>query len=150
VSPYGTDPEGVEQDFTQRRKTKMQRAQFVFKNMKTSLLFLAALFMWSCGQSASHNHNSSAPAAATPVPTASIPKDGDYPGKGVVTKVDTEAGWVEIDHEPIEEVMPQKMTMMFNVNDKSILKGINAGDKVDFVLEYKHPKETVKSIRKIQ
>jgi Cu/Ag efflux protein CusF len=118
--------------------------------MKTIFFLFAALFMWSCGQSASHNHNSSAPGAATPVPTASIPKDGDYPGKGVVTKVDIEAGWVEIDHEPIEEVMPQKMKMMFNVEDKSILKGISAGDKVDFVLEYKHPKDTVKSIKKIQ
>lgn len=106
--------------------------------------------MLSCGQSTSHNHNNSAPAAAAPIPTASIPRDGDYPGKGVVTKVDIEAGWVEIDHEPIEEVMPQKMRMMFNVNDKSVLKGINAGDKVDFVLEYKHPKDTVKSIKKIQ
>lgn len=106
--------------------------------------------MWSCTQTAPHDHNGSAPGGATPVPTASIPKDGDYPGKGVVTKVDIEAGWVEIDHEAIEEVMPQKMTMMFNVKDKSILKGINAGDKVEFVLEYKHPKDTVKSIKKIQ
>jgi Cu/Ag efflux protein CusF len=118
--------------------------------MKTTFLLFAALFMWSCGRQASHNHNSSAPsAAATPVPTASIPRDGDYPGKGVVTKVDTEAGWVEIDHEAIEEVMPQKMKMMFNVKDKAILKGINAGDNVEFVLEYKHPKDTVKSIKKI-
>jgi len=106
--------------------------------------------MWSCTQTAPHNHNTAAPAAAAPVPTASIPGDGDYPGRGVVTKIDTEAGWVEIDHEPIEEVMPQKMTMMFNVNDKSILKGINPGDKVNFVLEYKHPKDTIKSIKKIQ
>jgi Cu(I)/Ag(I) efflux system protein CusF len=117
--------------------------------MKKLLLILFVSSVWSCGQPALHDHNSSAPAAATPVPTASIPKDGDYPGKGVVTKVDIEAGWVEIDHEAIEEVMPQKMTMMFNVKDKSILKGINAGDRVDFVLEYKHPKDTVKSIKKI-
>ena len=117
--------------------------------MKTTFFLFAALLVCSCTQSASHNHNTAA-AGPTPVPTASIPRDGDYPGKGVVTKVDTEAGWVEIDHEPIEEVMPQKMTMMFNVNDKSILKGINAGDKVEFVLEYKHPKDTVKSIKKIQ
>jgi Cu/Ag efflux protein CusF len=117
--------------------------------MKATYLLSAVLLIWSCGQSAPHDHNSSAPAAATPVPTASIPKDGDYPGKGLVTKVDIEAGWVEIDHEPIEEVMPQKMTMMFNVKDKSILKGINAGDKVEFVVEYKHPKDTVKSIKKV-
>lgn len=102
--------------------------------------------MWACTQSAPHNHNTAAGPA--PASTAVIPRDGDYPGKGVVTQVNIEAGWVEIDHEPIEEVMPQKMKMMFNVNDKSILKGINAGDKVEFILEYKHPKDTVKSIKK--
>lgn len=115
--------------------------------MKNAALFLAALLTWSCTQSAPHDHN--AASGPTPVPTASIPKDGDYPGKGVVTQVNIEAGWVEIDHEPIEEVMPQKMKMMFNVNDKSILKDIKAGDKVEFVLEYKHPRDTVKSIKKV-
>jgi Cu/Ag efflux protein CusF len=118
--------------------------------MKTSLLFLAALFVWSCGRPASHDHNTSAPAAAaTPVPTASIPRDGNYTGKGVVTKVDTEAGTVEIDHEDIKDMMPP-MKMMFNTKDKSILKGINTGDKVEFVLEYKHPTEIVASIKKIR
>jgi Cu/Ag efflux protein CusF len=117
--------------------------------MKTSLLFLAALFIWSCGQAAPHEPNNSAPLAATPVPTASIPENGNYTGKGVVTKVDTEAGTVEIDHEDIKDMMPP-MKMMFNTKDKSILKGISAGDKVEFVLEYKHPTEIVTSIRKIQ
>lgn len=90
--------------------------------------------------------------AGEPVPapaaTTKIPRDGDYPGRGVVTRIDLEAGWVEIDHEAIPEVMPQKMTMMFNVTDKAILKGISPGDRVDFVLEYKHPTELVKSIKK--
>lgn len=116
--------------------------------MKITTLFLAVLLTWSCTQTASHNHNTAG--GPTPVPTASIPRDGDYPGKGVVTQVNIDAGWVEIDHEPIEEVMPQKMKMMFNVKDKAILKDINAGDKVEFVLEYKHPKDTVKSIKKVQ
>lgn len=102
-------------------------------------------------QNANGSPNSNTPVAAgspAPVQTTKIPRDGDYPGKGVVTKVDMEAGWVEIDHEAIPEVMPQKMTMMFNVTDKAILKGISPGDKVDFVLEYKHPTELVKSIKK--
>lgn len=117
--------------------------------MKKLLLILFVSSVWSCGQSAPHNHNTSAPAAATPVPTASIPKDGNYTGKGVVTKVDTEAGTVEIDHEDIKDMMPP-MKMMFNTKDRSILKGINPGDKVEFVLEYKHPTEIVASIKKIQ
>jgi Cu/Ag efflux protein CusF len=117
--------------------------------MKTTFLLFAALFMWSCTQSAPHNHNSVVPAAATPVPTASIPRDGNYPAKGVVTKIDMEAGTVEINHEEIKDVMTP-MTMMFNTKDKSILKGISAGDKVEFVLEYKHPTEIVASIKKVQ
>jgi Cu/Ag efflux protein CusF len=118
--------------------------------MKFTVLLFAALFMWNCGPSAPHDHNNSAPAAAaTPVPTASIPKDGNYTGKGVVTKVDMEAGTVEIDHEEIKDMMTA-MTMMFNTKDKSVLKGIDAGDKVEFVLQYKHPTEIVTSITKIR
>ena len=115
--------------------------------MKTLFLTLIFSLAWSCGQpSDTPKSNTSAP---TPIPTASIPRDGDYTGYGVVTGVNVETGVVEIDHEAIPEVMPQKMKMMFNTKDKSILKGIKTGDKVEFVLEYKHPIDVVKSIKKI-
>lgn len=114
--------------------------------MKTLLLILLVSLTWSCG-APNPNTNTSAP---TPVPAASVPRDGDYNGKGVLTRVDIEAGTVEIDHEAIPEVMPQKMKMIFNVKDKSILKDVKAGDNVEFVLEYKHPTEIVKSIKKVQ
>ena len=42
------------------------------------------------------------------------------------------------------------MIMEFFVKDKAILKGLAVGDNVDFVLEYKHPAETVVSVTKIQ
>jgi Cu(I)/Ag(I) efflux system protein CusF len=103
---------------------------------------------WSCGQSSNTSKPNTNASAPTPVPTASIPKDGDYTARGLVTKVDEAAGTVEIDHEDIKDMMPP-MKMIFNTKDKSILKGIAVGDRVEFVLEYKHPTEIVKSIKKI-
>ncbi|HEX6126479.1 MAG TPA: copper-binding protein [Pyrinomonadaceae bacterium] len=80
---------------------------------------------------------SPAPTAATnasPRSSASpASKDGDYNGKGVVTKIDTELGSVEIDHEDIPDLMPP-MRMEFYVSDKKMLGGLKVGDKVDFVL----------------
>jgi Cu/Ag efflux protein CusF len=117
--------------------------------LKILLVLSAFLFLQACGSPAANNSVSKAvnTPAPTPVPTSITPKDGDYPAKGVVTQVNMEAGWVEIDHEDIKDLMPP-MKMMFNVTDTSILKGISAGDKVDFILEYRHPTEVVKSIKK--
>ncbi len=89
----------------------------------------------------------SASAAATPVPTPSIPKNADYDAKGVVTKINLEAGSVEMDHEEIKGLMPP-MRMEFFVSDKKILDGIKVGDKIDFVLRYKDYTETVVAITK--
>jgi Cu/Ag efflux protein CusF len=116
--------------------------------MKTLLLTLIFSLAWSCqsGNTSKPNSNAAVPA---PVPTASVPKDGDYPGKGVVTMVDMSAGTIGIDHEEIKDMMPA-MSMIFNTKDKSILEGLKKGDRVEFVLEYKHPTEVVKSITKIR
>ena len=77
----------------------------------------------------------------------SIPKDGDYPGKGKVTKINITLGSIELDHEEIVGVMAP-MKMEFFVKDKSILNGLKVGDEVEFVLEYKHPTETIVKITK--
>ncbi|MEP6903811.1 MAG: copper-binding protein [Actinomycetota bacterium] len=87
--------------------------------------------------------------AVSPVPTASIPKDGNYAGKGVVTKINNEIGSVELNHEDIKDLMPA-MQMEFYVKDKALLKGLAVGDKVDFVIEYKHPTEIISGIKKVQ
>ena len=110
---------------------------------------LVLVFSFACGKSEVKPSNSAALAQPTPVPTASIPKDGDYNGKGVVTKIDIKSGSVELNHEDIPGVMAP-MQMEFYVKDKSILNGLKVGDKVDFVLEYKHPAETIVGIKKIQ
>ena len=87
-------------------------------------------------------------AAATPIPTASVPRNGDYQGHGRVTKVDNNLGSVEIAHEAIPEVMPQAMTMEFFVGDRALLNGLNVGETVDFTLRYNNGQETIIAISK--
>jgi len=78
-----------------------------------------------------------------------IPENGDYPGKGIVTKINLELGSVGLDHEEIKGVMPA-MQMEFYVSDKKLLDGLKVGDKVDFVLRYKDSTETIVNIKKAQ
>jgi Cu/Ag efflux protein CusF len=51
-----------------------------------------------------------------------------------VTKINLEAGSIELDHEDIPGIMP-KMLMEFYVKDKKMLDGLKVGDNVDFTLE---------------
>ena len=115
--------------------------------------FALALAVASCGSPAvannSLNKSNSTAASPTPNPRGSVPKDGMYSGTGVVTKLDSELGSIEIDHEEIKDLMPP-MRMEFFVSDKKILNGVNVGDKVDFVIRYKDPTETIVSIKKVQ
>jgi Cu/Ag efflux protein CusF len=85
-----------------------------------------------------------------PMPTATVraPKDGDYPGRGKVTKINTELGSIELEHDEIQGVMPA-MTMEFYVTDKALLIGVKAGETVDFTLRVKGPTETISAIRKL-
>src|ERR1043166_2030669 len=85
--------------------------------------------------------------AGTPQPASTQPKDGNYPGHGRVTKINADLPSVELNHREIVGVMPA-MIMEFYVKDKSLLDNIKVGDEVDFVLEYKHPSETIVSITK--
>ncbi|HMT06607.1 MAG TPA: copper-binding protein [Pyrinomonadaceae bacterium] len=82
------------------------------------------------------------------MPTAlPTPKNGDYPAKGKVTKINNELGSVELDHEDIPGLMPP-MIMEFYVDDKAVLKTIAVGDRVDFVIRYKDGQETISKITK--
>jgi Cu(I)/Ag(I) efflux system periplasmic protein CusF len=116
--------------------------------MKFNAIVIALLLiaMCACGETQKANSKSVA-ISPTPVPTIATPKDGDYPAKGVVTKINTEIGSVELNHGDIPGVMPP-MQMEFFVSDKKILDGLKVGDNVDFVLRYKHPTETIVQITK--
>ena len=126
---------------------------YIQQSMKMTLLLLAALsplVACSSGPSIAPANNSPVNRTAVVSPTPAspvIPKDGDYPAKAVVTKVNLEAGSIELDHEDIPGVMPA-MRMEFFVTDKKMLDGLSVGDKVDFTLRYKHPTETIAGITK--
>ena len=85
----------------------------------------------------------------TPLKTPFVPKNGDYQGRGKVTRIDMKGGSVELDHEEIPDVMPA-MKMEFFVSDKAILTGLKLGDSVNFTLRYNNPQETIVAISKIK
>ena len=86
----------------------------------------------------------SANAASTPKPLYD-PKNGDYPGKGKVTKI--QPGVVELKHEEIRGFMPA-MQMEFYLGEGVSLKDIKVGDDVDFTLRFKDGQETIVAISK--
>ena len=125
---------------------------------KILMIGLIAVALSACGQKTAmyDNHNMApanipalapAPAAVSPIPTPMIPKDGNYTGRGKVTRINIKLGSIEIDHENIPDMMPA-MKMEFYVKDKALLSGLSVGDTVEFVIEYKHPTETITAIKK--
>jgi Cu/Ag efflux protein CusF len=74
-------------------------------------------------------------------------KDGIYPGRGKITKIDKNLGSVELDHDAIEGVMPA-MKMEFMVRDKPDLDKVAVGEDVRFMLEYRGGKETILTLGK--
>lgn len=118
-------------------------------------LFTMLLFAVSCQQKKPLTANQPA-ASQTPAKTDSPPQKAEvksYHGTGVVTKIvlenpyDKSLSSVELDHGDIEGLMPA-MRMEFFVKEKSLLKNLKVGDKVDFTLETKDSSEIVSQIKK--
>jgi len=105
---------------------------------------LAALL---CACSSSNSVPAPQRQSMTPVPTIATPKDGDYHGKGKLTKVDNSIGSVGLDHEDIPGLMP-RMIMEFYVSDKALLQGLEVGDDVTFTVRYDKGTEKVTAISK--
>lgn len=55
-----------------------------------------------------------------------------HKARGVANKIDMQQGKINLTHGPIESLGWAGMTMDFKVKDKSILKGVNPGQKVAF------------------
>ncbi len=51
---------------------------------------------------------------------------------GVITNIDQQAGTITLDHDAIPNLQMDAMTMAYSVNDRAMLKGLKAGDKVKF------------------
>ena len=67
---------------------------------------------------------------------------------GTVEKVDTAQGKVTIDHGPIKNLDMDAMTMVFRAQDPALLKGVKAGDKVQFTADRVNGQISVTSIKK--
>lgn len=112
--------------------------------MLAKLFSLSAIlvlsFCLACQRSSISTEQSSQPVT---------PKDGNYNGKGKVTKINPKLGSVELDHETIEGLMPA-MRMEFYVSDKSLIDSLKVEDEVDFVIEYKQGTEKIVQIKKVK
>ena len=119
--------------------------------MKISILFILLSVISACGQYAAEIKNQTVEPmqTATPKPSPSVPKNGNYDGKGVVTKIDLKIVSVELEHEEIKGLMPA-MKMEFYVTKKAELEALKLGDAVEFVVEYKDGQEKIISIKKAQ
>lgn len=120
-------------------------------NPRALTICILALLFVGCS-TISDNATTKTPAANTaPSPTAASTAkrvtNGDYPGKGQVTKINSDLGSFEMDHEEIVGVMPP-MRMEFYVSDKKLLNGLAVGDQIDFTLRYKDGTEVVTAISK--
>ena len=62
------------------------------------------------------------------------PAGQSFMARDKINRIDAEAGTVNITHGPIQALHWPGMTMGFRVADKSLLKGLKAGDVVDFDL----------------
>jgi Cu/Ag efflux protein CusF len=67
---------------------------------------------------------------------------------GTVEKVDTAQSKITIDHGPIQNLDMEPMTMVFRAQDPNLLKGLKAGDKVQFTADRVNGQISVTSIKK--
>ncbi len=121
---------------------------------RTSLLIylIFCLHLSGCGEKkVSVNSPAKTVSTLTPAPSATLsrPANGDYPGKGKITKINNELGSVELDHEEIEGLMP-RMIMEFYLEDKKMIGGLAVGDNTDFVVRYKDGTEIIVEIKKVK
>ena len=82
-------------------------------------------------------------AAAQPAAAASLPNV-----RATVEKVDVGAGKITLDHGAIPNLSMDAMTMVFRAQDPALLKGVKAGDKVQFQADRVNGQLSVVSIRK--
>ena len=86
------------------------------------------------------DHSAGAPAAAV---AKALPMVA-----GEVTKVDTEQGKLSIKHAAIPNLGMDPMTMVFKTGDPAMLKGLKAGDKINFTADKVNGQLTATKVEK--
>ena len=109
-------------------------------NVLAVLMICILMLSSGCG-SADVKTSNSVSTTAAPI------KDGNYEGRGKLTKIDMKIGSVEMDHEDIKDLMPA-MRMEFYVSDKAMLSPLTVGDNVEFTILYKGGTETITKIER--
>ncbi|PYS70692.1 MAG: hypothetical protein DMF69_12700 [Acidobacteria bacterium] len=89
------------------------------------------------------------PPALKPIAVPSPIIGKPYPGKGVVKLINKKEGWIEIDHEEIEGLMPA-MEMEWFVEKKPLLDKVKVGDKVKFTVIETGKGEIITELEKIE
>ena len=106
------------------------------------------VLIWvNCTSSPKNTNLTSKALDPIPISTPAVPKDGDYRGRGKVTRIEAMGGSIELDFEEIPNASPA-MKKEFLVSDKAVLKGLKLGDLVEFTLRYNNGQATVVSLSK--
>lgn len=92
---------------------------FFIRFIKTYVLVLAVVMNFAYA-----NDTKSPPAAATPAAQWV---------KAEIRKIDIENNKITLRHEPLTELNMGAMTMVFRVDDASLLKGLAVGDRIKFI-----------------
>ena len=106
---------------------------------------MPVLGMNFCGRDSSLSKGSSDPPKASG-PAAAVATTS-YQGEGQVISLKPKLPSIEIDHQEIKGLMPA-MTMEFYVKDKSLLDGLNAGDRIEFTIDNGVGGEVITKIKK--
>lgn len=73
--------------------------------------------------------------------------DGDHPmTDGVIRKINAATGKITIKHGPIDNLDMPPMSMVFGVQDPTMLQGLNKGDNVKFYVVDKDGKMIIEEI----
>jgi Cu/Ag efflux protein CusF len=81
-------------------------------------------------------HATGAQDVTLPAASASASASAEQPtSEGEIRKVDKEGGKLTIKHGPLDNLGMAAMTMVFRVQDPSLLDRLKAGDKIRFVAD---------------
>src|SRR6266480_2349722 len=101
--------------------------------LSLALALLPLLGMTWCSRDSSSVPNASSSPPKVSGPAAAVATTS-YQGEGRVISLKPKLPSIEIDHQEIKGLMPA-MTMEFFVKDKSLLDGLNTGDRVEFTID---------------
>jgi len=68
--------------------------------------------------------------------------------KGEIRRIDSDNKKITIRHQEIKSLDMPEMSMVFQVENVTLLQGFNVNDRIEFVAEMKDKKYFVKEIRK--